>query len=103
MTTSPPTPRQQDVLAAIRACQSERGVSPTYEEIGAALGISKITVREMVQGLCRRGIVRVRPKIARGIEILPDVTRRQVRDEIARRLRDLGYVHPAAIVADMDL
>jgi len=64
------TRRQRDALAFIKNFQIENGYSPSYDEIGAALGLAKSGVHRVVIGLETRGAVRRFPKLARAIEVL---------------------------------
>lgn len=65
------TPRQSDALSFIRSHQAEKGVSPTFDEIAAGMGLaSKSRAYELVKGLERRGAVRTRPGMVRTIEII---------------------------------
>jgi len=49
------SPRQYDVLLVVIEYRAQRGYSPTYNEIGDALGISKTTVFEHVAALEKKG------------------------------------------------
>lgn len=74
------TPRQLDVLVAIRNYRHLNGYSPTMEELAAALGTSKVTVFEHVGALTRKGVIRRDRHKVRSIEIieggkLPDENR----------------------------
>lgn len=75
--TRPATPRQSQILTYIRDYRREHGYSPTLQEIGDKLDISKVTVFEHLTVLEERGlVVRDRHK-ARSLELaehleLPD-------------------------------
>lgn len=75
--TRPATPRQSQILIYIRDYRREHGYSPTLQEIGDHLDISKVTVFEHLSVLEERGLViRDRHK-ARSLELaehleLPD-------------------------------
>lgn len=57
------TRRQADTLRAIREYREEHGCSPTFRELGAVLGISKVAAWGHVQDLAKAGVVQqVRPK-----------------------------------------
>jgi repressor LexA len=56
------TPRQMDVLKFIRDYRARRGYSPTMQEIGDYLGLSKVTVFEHVGALERKGLLQRGPK-----------------------------------------
>ncbi|MEW6611948.1 MAG: transcriptional repressor LexA [Pseudomonadota bacterium] len=64
------TPRQQDVLKALREYQQEFGYAPTLTELGERLGIAaKSAVRKHVQALAQEGKIRLTAQRARGIEL----------------------------------
>ncbi len=52
------TPRQMEILTYIRDCRHAHGYSPTLQEIGDSLGLSKVTVFEHVGALERKGMLR---------------------------------------------
>jgi repressor LexA len=64
------TPKQRAILQFIADYQTERGVSPTLEEIGEEFGVHRVTVFQHVGALERRGALRRSAKLARSIEIL---------------------------------
>lgn len=64
------TPRRQQVFETIRLYLMDYGRSPTYREIGHALGFSTTRAAQMVYELERQGLVRKRPFVIRGIEVL---------------------------------
>ncbi len=66
------TPRQQDVLRFIIGFQKARdGVSPTFKEIGSAIGLSsKASVARHLDEIERRGALRRLPSRPRAIEVL---------------------------------
>lgn len=49
------TPRQSEVLSFIRKYRAEHGLSPTIEEIGEELSLSKTSVYEHMQKLLQQG------------------------------------------------
>lgn len=64
------TPRQRDALAYLNDYTNSRGYSPTYNEIGAALGLgSKSGVHRLVVGLEKRGHIRRNPGGTRSIDV----------------------------------
>jgi SOS-response transcriptional repressor LexA len=78
------TPRQSEALAFIRTFIDDKGWSPSFEEIGAAIGLrSKGSVHRLVAGLAERGAITfstyhrrsieiaVRPRPPEGIDFLP--------------------------------
>ncbi len=70
---SPSTPRQADVLTYIRDYQNRNGYSPTLQEIGDYLGISKVTVFEHLETLEKRGLIRRSRHRARSMHLADDL------------------------------
>lgn len=64
------TANQRRALAAIRDFARERGVSPTLDEIAAALGVAKGTVQQYLKALEAKGAIRRRRYAHRSIELL---------------------------------
>ena len=63
------TPRQLDVLTIIRDARDRQGYSPTMQEIGNWLGISKVTVFEHVGALVKKRLLRRLPHKARSLQV----------------------------------
>lgn len=64
------TKRQREVLDFISAFISERGYSPSLEEIGAGLGISSVaTVHKHISHLKQKGLVRHELNRKRALEV----------------------------------
>lgn len=64
------TPRQRDVLAYLNDYTNARGYSPSYPEIGAAIGLkSKSGVHRLVVALEKRGHIRRNPNFPRSIDV----------------------------------
>jgi len=53
----PITPRQMDILKFVRDYRARHGYSPTMQEIGDFLGLSKVTVFEHVGALEKKGLL----------------------------------------------
>lgn len=51
------TPRQLEILRLIRDYRRQHGYSPTMQEVGDLLGLSKVTVFEHVSALERKGLL----------------------------------------------
>jgi repressor LexA len=66
------TPKQLKILRFIRDFRAANSLSPTLDEIAAALGVSKITIHEHVGNLERKGAVTREKAKARTIHILTD-------------------------------
>jgi repressor LexA len=73
------TPRQLDVLVAIRNYRHLNGMAPTMQELADQLGTSKVTIFEHIEALERKGVIRRNPHMSRSLEIvakyLPDEER----------------------------
>jgi len=73
----PATPRQAEILTYVRDYTHKNGYSPTYDEIAARFGISKVTVFEHLTTLEERGLVHREKHKARSLRLashlqLPD-------------------------------
>ena len=84
------TPRQLDILRIIRDFRRRCGYSPTMQEIGDHLHLTKVTVFEHVGALERKGHVIRGPKHrARSLQVSPDF---EFADERQMRLRLVGHI-----------
>jgi repressor LexA len=63
------TPRQLEILTAIRDGIRSNGYSPTMQELADMLDISKVTVFEHVSALVKKGLLRRLPHRARSLEV----------------------------------
>ena len=67
------TPRQMEIMQFVRDFRKENGYSPTMQEIGDHLRLTKVTVFEHVGALARKGVLRRGEKhTARSLRISPD-------------------------------
>ncbi len=66
------TPRQLDVLVAIRDYRYLNGVAPTMQELADQLGTSKVTIFEHVGALEKKGLLKRDKHKARSLEITSD-------------------------------
>lgn len=66
------TPRQLDVLVAIRNYRHIHGYSPTMQELADQLGTSKVTIFEHVGALERKRVLRRDKHKARSLEVVAD-------------------------------
>jgi repressor LexA len=66
------TPRQLDVVVAIRNYRHLHGYSPTMQELADQLGTSKVTIFEHVGALERKRVLRRDKHKARSLEIIAD-------------------------------
>jgi len=64
------TPRQMEILRFIRDFRRQRGYSPTMQEMGDHLGLTKVTVFEHVAALKKKGALTRGPKYsARSLKV----------------------------------
>lgn len=105
------TPRQRDCLRAIETHIAAHGVSPTYDELRAALGYrSKGNVSGLVLALRERGHIEYLPRKDRSIRVLTHHTRAEapaaaftLPPKVALSLAAFCAAHdenPADVVAD---
>ena len=66
------TPRQLDVLVAIRNYRHLHGYSPTMQELADQLGTSKVTIFEHVGALEKKHVLRRDKHKARSLEIISE-------------------------------
>ena len=66
------TPRQVDVLVAIRNYRHLHGYAPTMQELADSLGTSKVTIFEHVGALEKKKVLRRDKHKARSLEIVSD-------------------------------
>jgi repressor LexA len=67
------TPRQLDVIVAIRNFRHLRGYAPTMQELADQLGTSKVTIFEHVGALEKKRVLRRDKHKARSLEIVADI------------------------------
>jgi repressor LexA len=66
------TPRQLDVIVAIRNYRHIHGMAPTMQELADQLGTSKVTIFEHVGALERKRVLRRDKHKARSLEIISE-------------------------------
>src|ERR1700712_2776663 len=66
------TPRQLDVIVAIRNYRHLHGFSPTMQELADQLGTSKVTIFEHVGALEKKRVIKRDKHKARSLEIVGD-------------------------------
>src|SRR3569833_4436592 len=66
------TPRQLDVLVAVRNYRHLHGYAPTMQELADQLGTSKVTIFAHVGALERKRVLRRDKHKARSLEIVSD-------------------------------
>ena len=93
----PLTKKQLQVLEAIREHQLENGLSPTLQELGAALAVNRVTVYGHVQALLQKGFLEnLEPGASRGLELTE-----MGRDALERRESGAGAPRAAAPRAEL--
>jgi len=97
------TPRQMDVLRFIRDYRDRFGYSPTMQEIGDHLHLTKVTVFEHVGALEKKGaLLRGAKHKARSLRVSPDV---EFPEDKATRLPLVGRIaagQPIEAVEDIE-
>ena len=84
------TPRQLQVLRYIRDYRNQHGYSPTMQEIGDHLGLTKITAFEHVGALVKKGLLRRGSRYkARSLQVASGV---EFADESPTRLPLIGRI-----------
>jgi len=84
------TPRQLEILRFIRDYRGRNGYSPTLQEIGDQLHLTKVTVFEHVEALGKKGLLVRGPKNkARSLRVSPDF---RFEDETPTRIPLLGRI-----------
>jgi repressor LexA len=68
-----PTPKQLNILIAIRDFRVRHGYSPTMQELADQLGVSKVTIFEHVEALERKDLILRARNRARSLEVSPTV------------------------------
>src|SRR2546427_12926689 len=66
------TPRQTDVIVAIRNYRHLHGYAPTMQELADQLGTSKVTIFEHVGALEKKRVLRRDKHKARSLELVSD-------------------------------
>lgn len=67
------TKKQKRVLEFIATYQRQHGISPTLEEIGVEMGITRVTAFQHVRALMKKRALKTTPLLSRSVEILdPD-------------------------------
>jgi repressor LexA len=66
------TPRQLDVVVAIRNYRHIHGIAPTMQELADQLGTSKVTIFEHIGALEKKRVIRRDKHKARSLEIIAD-------------------------------
>lgn len=102
------TKKQLALLSFIEDFTRENGVSPTYREIMAGLGLSTVSVvAEHIDNLIEKGVIKKAPGEARSLEIL-DFRHQETVDLFNSRLEtatdeEKEILTKAADLLDLDL
>lgn len=64
------TPKQQVFIDTLLESQRKTGVSPTYQELADALGVSKVSVFETVERLELKGAIRRDKHASRSLQVV---------------------------------
>jgi len=84
------TPRQLEILGFIRDFREQHGYSPTMQEIGDQLKLTKVTIFEHVEALQRKGVLLRGAKYsARSLQVSPEF---KFHDEKPARLPLVGRI-----------
>lgn len=97
------TSRQAALLCYIAAKLTRDGISPSHDEMQAALGLrSKSTITELLEQLEARGKIRFTARVARSVVLLPDgPPRYQLRRETQERLSTYCRKHDGELPNDV--
>lgn len=68
-----PTPRQMEILKAIRDFRVRNGYAPTLQELADQMDVSKVTVFEHIESLERKGMLTRERNKARSLEVSPAI------------------------------
>lgn len=90
--TAPLTRRQAEIVDFLRRYRTERGISPTLEEIARHLGVHRVTVFGHIRELERKGVIRRgEPGVSRSITLAEST-----RDPATRLVPILGRIAAGA-------
>jgi SOS-response transcriptional repressor LexA len=67
-----PSPKQMELLCRLYRFQQKHGYSPTFDELGHMMGISKVTVYQYVLSLEQKGLIRRFKNYARSLQIVDE-------------------------------
>ncbi len=87
------TPRQLEILTLIRDFRSNRGFSPTMQELADRLGVSKVTVFQHLDALVEKGLIQKSRHRARSLVLTNRVKFQEQHDQ---SLPLLGYIAAGA-------
>ena len=90
--------RRDEALAYIVDRLVKTGTSPSYDEIGRQLGVSKPRARELVDELIAGGVIEKTPGAMRGLRVRDVVRAREIAADFAR---SLGWTVAAPMALDL--
>ena len=96
------TPRQLQILTAIRDCSRNDGYSPTMQELADALGISKVTVFEHVNALVKKRLLRRSRHKARSLEVTSSARFPDERPTLMPIAGRIAAGHPIEAIEDVE-
>lgn len=67
-----PSPKQMELLCRLYRFQHKYGYSPTLDELGRMMGISKVTVHQYIHALEKKGLIRRFKNYARSLQIVDE-------------------------------
>jgi repressor LexA len=87
------TPRQREVLDYISQMIKNAGIPPTIREIGKKFGISSTNgVRAILSSLVKKGYIKRKPLVSRGIELAREVKSSLIPDDSSVSVPVLGRI-----------
>jgi len=87
------TPRQREVLDYISQMIKKSGIPPTIREIGKKFGISSTNgVRGILSSLVKKGYIKRKPLVSRGIELVKEIKSSLVLDDSSISVPILGKI-----------
>jgi SOS-response transcriptional repressor LexA len=88
-----PSPKQLELLRQLFRFQQKHGYSPTLEELGRILGISKVTVYQYVRALEHKGLVHRLRNRARSLQFTQEGRQQDLLGERAPTWKLVGILH----------
>lgn len=96
------TPKQQKLLDFIEVFTAEHGHSPSYQEMGEAMGLhSRSGAHRLLDRLQERGHIYRRRGMARSLVLAHPTTADQLRDVVLHLAKQEGPERTAAALVDL--
>ena len=87
------TPRQREIFDYISQMIKKAGIPPTIREIGKKFGISSTNgVRGILSSLVKKGYIKRKPLVSRGIELVKEVKSSLIPDDSSVSVPVLGRI-----------